>query len=185
MSGASPWPLRVLLKEAPQAGTLEAESTNSLYGRVSTRKNDNNDVRYHSRGNLYRGAPFCRAFWLPGLARGWSSAQGYARKPWQRSRLTCLFQNSGMRHRTACTNCVCQCQTTTSRTPSSWTATTRAYIECFRSHSAMRIQSLILHAAGVLLTCNGVHAATSWGFSDATLTVQGKGSGVGSGLKEK
>jgi oligosaccharyltransferase complex subunit delta (ribophorin II) len=49
----------------------------------------------------------------------------------------------------------------------------------------MRLQSLILQAAGLLLACNGVEAATSWGFADATLTVQGKGSGVGSGLKEK
>ena len=28
-------------------------------------------------------------------------------------------------------------------------------------------------------------AASSWGFDDATISVQGKGAGVGGGLKEK
>ena len=30
-----------------------------------------------------------------------------------------------------------------------------------------------------------VSAASSWGFEDATLTIQSKGAGVGGGLKEK
>ncbi|RMZ78222.1 hypothetical protein DV738_g4021, partial [Chaetothyriales sp. CBS 135597] len=48
----------------------------------------------------------------------------------------------------------------------------------------MLFQSLL---RGVLLlsSLHGALAAPSWSFSDATLTVQAKGSGVGTGLKEK
>ncbi|KAF2229615.1 hypothetical protein EV356DRAFT_455513 [Viridothelium virens] len=41
-----------------------------------------------------------------------------------------------------------------------------------------------LYGAVALLSASAVSAA-SWSFSDATLTVQGKGTGVGGGLKEK
>jgi oligosaccharyltransferase complex subunit delta (ribophorin II) len=39
----------------------------------------------------------------------------------------------------------------------------------------------------LLLLSSAVHiyAAASWGFTDATVSVQGKGTGVGGGLKEK
>ncbi|EON62497.1 hypothetical protein W97_01720 [Coniosporium apollinis CBS 100218] len=41
------------------------------------------------------------------------------------------------------------------------------------------IPSLLVAAAGI------ASAASSWGFEDATVSVQGKGAGVGSGVKEK
>lgn len=37
----------------------------------------------------------------------------------------------------------------------------------------------------LLVGASAVSAASSWGFDEATLTVTSKGSGVGSGLKEK
>jgi oligosaccharyltransferase complex subunit delta (ribophorin II) len=40
-------------------------------------------------------------------------------------------------------------------------------------------------AALVALGASSVSAASGWGFSDATVTVQSKGSGVGGGAKEK
>jgi oligosaccharyltransferase complex subunit delta (ribophorin II) len=49
----------------------------------------------------------------------------------------------------------------------------------------MRVLGSLLRAAALLLCSQSALAATSWTFSDATITVQGKGSGVGSGLKEK
>lgn len=49
----------------------------------------------------------------------------------------------------------------------------------------MRVHSLLFQAASLLLACQSTVSAASWGFTDATLTVQGKGAGVGSGLKEK
>lgn len=40
-------------------------------------------------------------------------------------------------------------------------------------------------ALSILSLTTGSAIAASWGFEDATLTVQGKGAGVGGGLKEK
>ena len=37
----------------------------------------------------------------------------------------------------------------------------------------------------VALGASEVSAAAGWGFSEATLSVQGKGAGVGGGIKEK
>ena len=49
----------------------------------------------------------------------------------------------------------------------------------------MRVLKSLLQAA-TLLSCSGVaFAASSWTFSDGSISVQGKGSGVGGGLKEK
>ncbi|KAK5144014.1 hypothetical protein LTR04_001702 [Oleoguttula sp. CCFEE 6159] len=48
----------------------------------------------------------------------------------------------------------------------------------------MRILSSFFSAT-LLASAGLVSAASSWGFEDATLSVQGKGSGVGNGLKEK
>ena len=42
------------------------------------------------------------------------------------------------------------------------------------------LQSLLLLAGAA-----SSFAASSWGFTDATVSVQGKGSGVGAGFKEK
>ena len=44
-----------------------------------------------------------------------------------------------------------------------------------------------MHAlyAVVAILSAGAASAASWGFDDATITVQGKGAGVGGGLKEK
>ena len=42
----------------------------------------------------------------------------------------------------------------------------------------------LLYSLVALLNASAIYAA-SWGFEDATLTVQGKGAGVGAGLKEK
>ena len=49
----------------------------------------------------------------------------------------------------------------------------------------MKVSNVLCHVAGLLATCQCALAASGWTFADATLTVQGKGSGVGSGLKEK
>ncbi|ETN38843.1 uncharacterized protein HMPREF1541_06884 [Cyphellophora europaea CBS 101466] len=50
----------------------------------------------------------------------------------------------------------------------------------------MRVPTVLYQGLGLLLACQSALAAsTAWTFTDATLTVQGKGSGVGSGLKEK
>lgn len=45
----------------------------------------------------------------------------------------------------------------------------------------------VTSGALALLSCftSVVLAASSWSFDDATLTVQGKGAGVGGGVKEK
>jgi oligosaccharyltransferase complex subunit delta (ribophorin II) len=43
----------------------------------------------------------------------------------------------------------------------------------------------MLQAALLLASLSPALAASSWSFSEASLTVQGKGSGVGTGLKEK
>ena len=47
----------------------------------------------------------------------------------------------------------------------------------------MRIQ--LLHSVLLLCAAGAGLAASSWGFEDATVSVQGKGSGIGGGLKEK
>ena len=47
----------------------------------------------------------------------------------------------------------------------------------------MRVQ--LLHSVLLLCAAGAVLAASSWGFEDATVSVQGKGSGIGGGLKEK
>jgi oligosaccharyltransferase complex subunit delta (ribophorin II) len=47
----------------------------------------------------------------------------------------------------------------------------------------MRLQ--LLSSLVVLYTATLGSAASSWGFDDATISVQGKGTGVGGGLKEK
>ena len=44
------------------------------------------------------------------------------------------------------------------------------------------LKSIVL---SLLLVASAVNAASSWSFEDATLTVQGKGAGVGGGVKEK
>ncbi|RMZ91058.1 hypothetical protein DV736_g1696, partial [Chaetothyriales sp. CBS 134916] len=49
----------------------------------------------------------------------------------------------------------------------------------------MRPFQALLNGALLWSCLNGALAAPSWSFSDATLTVQAKGSGVGTGLKEK
>lgn len=49
----------------------------------------------------------------------------------------------------------------------------------------MKVSVVIVNAAALLGLCQGVFAASSWTFTDATVSVQGKGSGVGSGSKEK
>ncbi len=49
----------------------------------------------------------------------------------------------------------------------------------------MRPCRVLLKAATLLLGSQLALAASSWTFSDASLTVQGKGAGVGTGLKEK
>lgn len=49
----------------------------------------------------------------------------------------------------------------------------------------MRIPTGLTQALGLLLACQTALGASGWSFADATLSVQGKGSGVGSGLKEK
>ncbi|RMZ83009.1 hypothetical protein DV737_g1767, partial [Chaetothyriales sp. CBS 132003] len=49
----------------------------------------------------------------------------------------------------------------------------------------MRLFQLLLRGALLLSSLNGALAAPSWSFSDATLAVQSKGSGVGTGIKEK
>jgi len=46
----------------------------------------------------------------------------------------------------------------------------------------MKLFSLILPVVSLSV---GTAFAASWGFDDATLTVQSKGAGVGGGLKEK
>lgn len=48
----------------------------------------------------------------------------------------------------------------------------------------MRVLNPLLQLAALLAFSQSTLAA-SWTFSDATVSVQGKGSGVGSGLKEK
>lgn len=47
----------------------------------------------------------------------------------------------------------------------------------------MRVQ--LLHSVLLLCAAGVGLAASSWGFEDATVSVQGKGSGIGGGLKEK
>ena len=47
----------------------------------------------------------------------------------------------------------------------------------------MRVQ--LLHSILFLCAAGAGLAASSWGFDDATVSVQGKGSGIGGGLKEK
>ncbi len=49
----------------------------------------------------------------------------------------------------------------------------------------MRIFRPWLQIAVLLLCSERAIAATSWTFSDASISVQGKGSGVGGALKEK
>lgn len=39
--------------------------------------------------------------------------------------------------------------------------------------------------AYLALVLNPVYAASSWGFDEASISVQGKGAGVGGGIKEK
>lgn len=51
-----------------------------------------------------------------------------------------------------------------------------------RTHKTMRFSFL---SSLLLVGASAVSAASSWGFDDATLTVNSKGSGVGSSLKEK
>jgi oligosaccharyltransferase complex subunit delta (ribophorin II) len=48
----------------------------------------------------------------------------------------------------------------------------------------MRLSGVVLQA-GLLLCTASTTIAASWTFSDATVSVQGKGSGVGAGFKEK
>jgi hypothetical protein len=48
----------------------------------------------------------------------------------------------------------------------------------------MRVPNVAFYGLGLLSACQTALGA-SWTFADATLTVQGKGSGVGGGLKEK
>ncbi|KPI45872.1 uncharacterized protein AB675_582 [Cyphellophora attinorum] len=48
----------------------------------------------------------------------------------------------------------------------------------------MRISNALVHAVSLLGVSQAVLGASSWTFSDATVSVQGKGSGVGSGSKE-
>jgi len=43
----------------------------------------------------------------------------------------------------------------------------------------------LLHTLLLLSTASSTLAATSWGFTDATVSVQAKGSGVAGGYKEK
>ena len=45
----------------------------------------------------------------------------------------------------------------------------------------------LLHSVGVALLSfsTAISAASSWSFEDGTVTIQGKGSGVGGGVKEK
>lgn len=45
--------------------------------------------------------------------------------------------------------------------------------------------NVLLHGLGLLVACQTALGASAWTFADATLSVQSKGSGVGSGLKEK
>ena len=49
------------------------------------------------------------------------------------------------------------------------------------------MRTLELLQWAILLSSNtfAVSAASSWGFNDATVSVQGKGTGVGGGYKEK
>jgi oligosaccharyltransferase complex subunit delta (ribophorin II) len=49
-------------------------------------------------------------------------------------------------------------------------------------HLLRRPLQLLLILSSAITVCA---ATTSWGFTDATVSVQGKGTGVGSGLKEK
>ena len=49
----------------------------------------------------------------------------------------------------------------------------------------MRIHRSTLSAALLSSVVSLAAAASAWGFSDATITVHGKGGGVGSGLTEK
>lgn len=49
----------------------------------------------------------------------------------------------------------------------------------------MKLLSSLFQTAALLAGLQGAFAASSWSFNEATLTVQGKGSGIGSGLKEK
>ena len=49
----------------------------------------------------------------------------------------------------------------------------------------MLLKSAALSGIYLLLAVASPASAASWGFSDATLTVQPKGAGVGGGLKEK
>jgi hypothetical protein len=57
---------------------------------------------------------------------------------------------------------------------------------CFLLNTTnMRLPSVIPSAVLLLFTTCSTLAASSWSFSDATLSVQGKGSGVGGGIKEK
>ena len=50
---------------------------------------------------------------------------------------------------------------------------------------AMYLPSVIPLVLLLLCTACSTLAASSWSFSDGTLNVQGKGSGVGGGIKEK
>ena len=47
------------------------------------------------------------------------------------------------------------------------------------------MRSLSTIAVAFLASTSAVLAASSWSFEDATLTIQGKGAGVGGGEKEK
>ena len=49
----------------------------------------------------------------------------------------------------------------------------------------MRVLKTLLQTVALLLCSETAFAASSWTFSDASVSVQGKGSGVGGGLKEK
>ena len=49
----------------------------------------------------------------------------------------------------------------------------------------MRVLKTLIQAATLLVCSKTAFAASSWTFSDGSVSVQGKGSGVGSGLKEK
>lgn len=49
----------------------------------------------------------------------------------------------------------------------------------------MRFQTPLLSLSLLLCTATLGTAASSWGFDDATVSVQAKGAGVGGGLKEK
>ena len=48
-----------------------------------------------------------------------------------------------------------------------------------------RAQCLLLVLSYLLSTLSYVSAASSWGYDEATISIHGKGAGVGGGEKEK